>query len=96
MISWLEKLGLGLKKSSQKIGGGISGIFTKRKLDAETLEELEEKTGIVHRFLVVRSGLNTIEEAAKRIETLNQGALNSSELAGLVKTIQETVDTLKE
>ena len=42
MISWLEKLGLGLKKSSQKIGGGISGIFTKRKLDAETLEELEE------------------------------------------------------
>ena len=45
---------------------------------------------------MVRSGLNTIEEAAKRIETLNQGALNSSELAGLVKTIQETVDTLKE
>ena len=41
-----------------------------------------------HRYL--------IEEAAKRIETLNQGALNSSELAGLVKTIQETVDTLKE
>ena len=61
-----------------------------------TLEELEAKTGIVRRFLVVRSGLNTIEEAAKRIETLNQGALNSSELAGLVKTIQETVDTLKE
>ena len=25
MISWLEKLGLGLKKSSQKIGGGLSG-----------------------------------------------------------------------
>ena len=61
-----------------------------------TLEELEAKTGIVRRFLVVRSGLNTIEEAAKRIETLNQGALNSSELAGLVKTIQETVDTSKE
>ena len=29
MVKWLEKLGLGLKKSSQKIGGGISGIFTK-------------------------------------------------------------------
>lgn len=42
MASWIEKLGLGLKKSSQKIGGGISGIFTKRKLDDETLEELEE------------------------------------------------------
>ena len=33
-----------------------------------TLEELEAKTGIVRRFLVVRSGLNTIEEAAKRID----------------------------
>ena len=32
MINWLEKLGLGLKKSSQKIGGGISGIFTKGSL----------------------------------------------------------------
>lgn len=34
MSGWLEKLGLGLKKSSQKISGGISGIFTKRKVDA--------------------------------------------------------------
>lgn len=42
MSGWLEKLGLGLKKSSQKISGGISGIFTKRKVDAGTLEELEE------------------------------------------------------
>ena len=33
MSGWLEKLGLGLKKSSQKISGGISGIFTKRKVD---------------------------------------------------------------
>ena len=42
MVSWIEKIGLGLRKSSQKIGGGISGIFTRKKLDAETLDELEE------------------------------------------------------
>ncbi len=42
MVSWLEKLGLGLKKSSQKIGGGISDIFTKKRLDTETLAELED------------------------------------------------------
>lgn len=42
MINWLGKLGAGLKKSSDKISGGISGIFTKKRLDAQTLEELEE------------------------------------------------------
>lgn len=42
MVSCLSRLGLGLKKSSDRLGSGISGIFTKRKLDAETLDELEE------------------------------------------------------
>ena len=41
-MSFWEKLGLGLKKSSSKITSGISDIFTKKKLDAATLEELEE------------------------------------------------------
>ncbi len=42
MSNWLNRLGLGLKKSSSKLTDGISGIFTKKKLDASTLEELEE------------------------------------------------------
>lgn len=42
MNNWLAKLGFGLKKSSQKITGGLSDIFVKRKIDAETLDELEE------------------------------------------------------
>lgn len=42
MINWLGKIGLGLKKSSDKISGGISDIFGKKRLDAETAEELEE------------------------------------------------------
>jgi len=41
-MSFWEKLGLGLKKSSAKISSGISDIFTKKKLDSATLEELEE------------------------------------------------------
>ena len=39
---WLARMRSGLTRSSSKIGGGITGIFTKRKLDDETLEELEE------------------------------------------------------
>ena len=42
MSGWLAKLGLGLKKSSQKISLGISDIFTKKRIDAETLAELED------------------------------------------------------
>ncbi len=42
MSGWLAKLGIGLKRSSQKISGGISDIFDKRKIEAATLEELEE------------------------------------------------------
>lgn len=41
-MSFWEKLGLGLKKSSAKITTGITDIFTKKKLDSATLEELEE------------------------------------------------------
>lgn len=39
---WLQRLKTGLNKSSQLIGGGITGIFTRRKLDATAVEELEE------------------------------------------------------
>jgi fused signal recognition particle receptor len=39
---WLGRLREGLSRSSQKVTESITGIFTKRKLDAETLEQLEE------------------------------------------------------
>ncbi|MGQ9366834.1 signal recognition particle-docking protein FtsY [Azospirillum sp. ST 5-10] len=39
---WLSRLRDGLSKSSSRLTEGISGIFTKRKLDDEALEELEE------------------------------------------------------
>ena len=39
---WFQRLKAGLSRSSSKLGDGISGIFTKRKLDDQALEELEE------------------------------------------------------
>jgi fused signal recognition particle receptor len=39
---WVARLREGLSKSSARLTGGIAGIFTKRKLDDEALEELEE------------------------------------------------------
>jgi fused signal recognition particle receptor len=41
-MSWLKKLKQGLSKSSNQITENITAVFTKRKLDAEALEALEE------------------------------------------------------
>jgi len=41
-MSWFKKLKSGLKSSSDKISDGITGIFTKKKLDDATLAELED------------------------------------------------------
>ena len=40
--SWLQRLKRGLGRSSAKLGEGITGIFTRRRLDEATLDELEE------------------------------------------------------
>jgi fused signal recognition particle receptor len=40
-IGWLQRLTSGLSRSSDSIGTGIVSIFTKRRLDEETLEDLE-------------------------------------------------------
>jgi fused signal recognition particle receptor len=39
---WLKRLRAGLSRSSNRLGEGIGGIFAKRRLDDEALEELEE------------------------------------------------------
>ena len=39
---WFKRLRKGLSRSSGKLGDGIGAIVTKRKLDDETLDELEE------------------------------------------------------
>ena len=39
---WLKRLKQGLSKSSGKLTGGITGIFTKSKLDTNAIEALEE------------------------------------------------------
>lgn len=41
-LGWFQKLKAGLGKTSAKLSDGITGIFTKRKLDAATLDDLED------------------------------------------------------
>ena len=39
---WFQRLKQGLTRTSSRLTEGIASVFTKRKLDDETLEELED------------------------------------------------------
>ncbi|PWK76154.1 signal recognition particle-docking protein FtsY [Aminobacter sp. AP02] len=41
-VSWFQRLRQGLSRSSKELSGNIAGIFTKRKLDEDTLQDLED------------------------------------------------------
>jgi fused signal recognition particle receptor len=55
--NWFQRLRNGLARTSSQLTEGISGVFNKRKLDASTLEELED--------LLIRADLGV--DAAMRI-----------------------------
>jgi fused signal recognition particle receptor len=39
--SWTERLKAGLSRTRQQLGGGLAGLFSRRKIDEDLLEELE-------------------------------------------------------
>ena len=41
-LSWFQRLKAGLTKTSSKLTEGITSVFTKRKLDEDMLQELED------------------------------------------------------
>ncbi|RWG67667.1 MAG: signal recognition particle-docking protein FtsY, partial [Mesorhizobium sp.] len=40
--SWFQRMRDGLARSSRELTGNIAGVFTKRKLDGDTLQDLED------------------------------------------------------
>ncbi len=62
-----ERLRSGLSRSSQSLTSGIADVFTKRKLDAEALEELEE--------LLLKADLG-MDTAARVVEALSAKRLD--------------------
>ncbi|WP_446720746.1 signal recognition particle-docking protein FtsY [Mesorhizobium sp. L-8-3] len=41
-LSWFQRLKQGLSRSSKELSSNIAGVFTKRKLDEDTLQDLED------------------------------------------------------
>jgi len=68
-LSWFQRLTAGLKKTSSKLTEGITSVFTKRKLDASTLEELED--------LLIQADLG-LETSTRITQALAKGRFDKS------------------
>ncbi len=76
--SWWQRLAGGLKRTSSSIGGAISDLVTKRRLDAAMVEEIEEA--------LIRADLG-VATAAQVSGALGEGRYEKSVSADEVKTV---------
>ena len=61
--SWLSRLRAGLAKSTKRVTEGITGLFTKKKLDQATLNELED--ALIEADLGVNVAARLVEKLGK-------------------------------
>ncbi len=75
---WFSRLKAGLTKTSSKLSEGITGLFTKSKLDVDTLDDLED--------LLVQADLG-VETATRITDVLSQGRFAKGISADDVRTV---------
>ena len=90
--SWLSRLRKGLSRSSSALSDSITGIFTKKKLDDETLEELEDA------LIMADLGVETSSRMVASIAKGRYGKeVTSEEVRGaLAKEIEVVLDPVAE
>ncbi len=86
--SWLARLREGLAKSSSALSGGIAGIFARRRLDEDTLQELED--------ILIQADLG-IDMAERVIERLRRERFERTVSPEEIKTVlaEEIASVLK-
>ena len=60
------------------------------------MQEIEDKTGLIRRFMQMQPKIAAIEEAAQQIKTINYRQYENSQLDKLVSDILENAKGLKE
>jgi fused signal recognition particle receptor len=88
---WFSRLKQGLSKSSKSLTGSITAIFTKRKLDAATLQELEDT--LIQADLGITVAERIIKEVStgrydKEIDPEEVKAILASEVAKVLKPVE--------
>ena len=86
--SWFQRLKSGLSKSSSRLSEGIATVFTKRKLDAEMLQDLED--------LLIQADLG-VDTATRITDKLSSGRfdkeISPEEVRGVLATeVAEALD----
>src|SRR5881392_1908435 len=76
--SWWQRLSGGLKRTSASIGTAITDLVSKRRLDAATIEELEE--------LLIRADLG-VDTAARIAAAIGEGRYDKQVSEGEVKAV---------
>jgi fused signal recognition particle receptor len=77
-LSWFQRLSHGLARSSRELSGNIAGVFTKKKLDEETLQDLED--------VLIRADLG-METALRITDALSASRYGRDVSDGDVRTI---------
>ena len=85
-VPWLQRLRQGLSRSSRELSSSISGVFTKRKLDEDTLQDLED--------VLIRADLG-VETALRVTDALASGRygreISDAEVRAVMATEVEKV-----
>jgi fused signal recognition particle receptor len=76
--NWWKRLSSGLKRTSSSLGGAVTGLVSKRKLDAETLEELQNE--------LIRADLG-LDFAARIASVLGEGRFEKTIAPDEVKAV---------
>jgi len=89
---WLSRLSKGLSKSSNKLSDNITGVFTKRKLDQDALDELEDI--LIMADLGPKTAANIVAEFSKEKfdKELSTNEIRGA-LAAQITTLLEPVAT---
>ena len=60
------------------------------------MQEIEDKTGLIRRFMQMQGNLNAIQEAAEELKTINYRQYENPRVDALVETIQKAATALRE
>ena len=61
-----------------------------------SMQEIEDKTGLIRRFMQMQPKITAIEEAARQVKTINYRQYENPQLDQLVSVILENAEALKE
>ena len=87
---------LSLAEIAENCGISRQGVRDVIVRAENAMTELEDKTGLVRRFLQMQPKIAAIEEAAQQIKTINYRQYENPQLDELAATILENAEGLKE